>query len=54
MQLDATPRDLNGEGGCDVRTLDKLVDGVNNTTLDLHMWMIPFTPDGWVELMEIF
>ena len=44
------PRDLNGEGGCDVRTLDKLVDGVNNTTQDIHMWMVPFTPDGdhWV------
>lgn len=28
--------------GSDYRTLDKLFDGVNNTTDDHHMWLIPF------------
>lgn len=42
--LDASPRDMNSiQGGTgDYRTLDKLVDGVNNTTDDRHMWLIPF------------
>lgn len=26
------------------RTVDKLVDGINKTTDDLHMWLCPFTP----------
>jgi hypothetical protein len=26
--------------------LDKLVDGENTTTQDVHMWMVPFTADG--------
>ena len=30
----------------DVRTLEKLVDSVNITTQDNHMWMVPFTADG--------
>jgi hypothetical protein len=45
-QMDADPRDLNAQGGSDVRTLDKLVDGVHLTTQDNHMWMVPFTADG--------
>jgi hypothetical protein len=42
--VDANPRDLSAIG-CfdDPRTPDKLVDGVNNTTDDTHMWLIPFT-----------
>jgi protein JBTS26 len=28
--------------GSDYRTLDKLIDGVNNTMDDHHMWLIPF------------
>jgi hypothetical protein len=28
----------------DVRTIDKLVDGVNITTDDTHMWLIPYAP----------
>lgn len=28
----------------DPRTLDKLFDGVNDTTDDHHMWLCPFTP----------
>lgn len=39
------PRDLNdipGNSG-DKRTKDKLVDGVNVTTDDAHMWLAPFT-----------
>jgi len=43
--LDANPRDLRVLPGYegDDRTLDKLVDGVNVTTVDEHMWLIPFT-----------
>ncbi|XP_068610713.1 katanin-interacting protein [Brachionichthys hirsutus] len=41
----ASPRDLNDlpECGHDLRTLDKLIDGSNITTDDLHMWLIPFS-----------
>ena len=46
--VDADPRDLNTldsvEG--DDRTLDKLLDGVNITTDDVHMWLAPFTAGG--------
>lgn len=41
----ANPRDMNSMGGGqgnDYRTLDKLIDGVNNTMDDHHMWLIPF------------
>ncbi|ETV65305.1 hypothetical protein, variant [Aphanomyces astaci] len=42
-QLDATPRDLQSLGYTgDPRTLDKLVDGVNVTCDDTHMWLVPF------------
>ncbi|KAL1787305.1 KIAA0556-like isoform X2 [Sigmodon hispidus] len=45
-QLSASPRDLNDlpEYTDDSRTLDKLIDGVNITTEDEHMWLIPFSP----------
>uniref|UniRef100_A0A8C1GUB8 KATNIP domain-containing protein n=1 Tax=Cyprinus carpio TaxID=7962 RepID=A0A8C1GUB8_CYPCA len=41
----ASPRDLNDlpEYSSDLRTLDKLFDGMNITTDDKHMWLIPFT-----------
>ncbi|XP_052452577.1 katanin-interacting protein [Carassius gibelio] len=41
----ASPRDLNDlpEYSNDLRTLDKLFDGMNITTDDKHMWLIPFT-----------
>ena len=42
--LDANPRDINsvpGHSG-DNRTLDKLIDGVNVTCDDNHMWLAPF------------
>lgn len=35
--------DLPGNQG-DARTPDKLVDGVNNTYDDRHMWLAPFSP----------
>ncbi|XP_052055562.1 katanin-interacting protein isoform X3 [Apodemus sylvaticus] len=45
-QLSASPRDLNDlpEYNDDSRTLDKLIDGMNITTEDEHMWLIPFSP----------
>ena len=45
--VDACPRDLNdipGVSGQD-RTLDKLVDGRDNTTDDRHMWLAPCSSD---------
>ena len=49
--VDAEPRDLSAIG-CfdDPRTPDKLVDGVNNTTDDTHMWLIPYTPGSTHEV----
>uniref|UniRef100_A0ABK0LPG3 Katanin interacting protein n=1 Tax=Rattus norvegicus TaxID=10116 RepID=A0ABK0LPG3_RAT len=46
QQLSASPRDLNDlpEYSDDSRTLDKLIDGMNITTEDEHMWLIPFSP----------
>ncbi|XP_069762164.1 katanin-interacting protein isoform X2 [Narcine bancroftii] len=43
--IEASPRDLNElpEYNEDSRTLDKLIDGINITTEDKHMWLIPFT-----------
>ncbi|KAM4623791.1 katanin-interacting protein [Polymixia lowei] len=43
--MTAVPRDLNDlpDYGQDLRTLDKLVNGHNITTDDLHMWLIPFS-----------
>lgn len=44
--VSANPSDVNslpGGDGLDPRTPDKLVDGVNWTCDDLHMWLAPFT-----------
>ena len=47
--LQAVPRDINElpfilqSGSRDIRTLDKLYDGVNRSYEDQHMWLAPFT-----------
>ncbi|OQR96676.1 hypothetical protein ACHHYP_13821 [Achlya hypogyna] len=42
-QLSAEPRDLHSLGyDGDPRTLDKLIDGVDITCDDTHMWLVPF------------
>ncbi|XP_042197206.1 katanin-interacting protein isoform X2 [Callorhinchus milii] len=43
--IEASPTDLNElpEYNEDIRTLDKLIDGINITMEDEHMWLIPFT-----------
>ncbi|KAK3752195.1 hypothetical protein QZH41_019340, partial [Actinostola sp. cb2023] len=43
--MEAHPRDLNDLSNYDDddRTLDKIIDGINVTTSDEHMWLIPFT-----------
>ena len=54
-QIVCNPRsvaDLPGNQG-DVRTPDKLVDGVNNTYDDRHMWLTPWTPGQVRCLTEI-
>jgi protein JBTS26 len=42
--IDANPKDMNSipGHGSDYRTLDKLIDRVNNTDDDHHMWLVPF------------
>lgn len=42
--VEANPRDMNSipGHGQDHRTLDKLINGVNNTCDDRNMWLIPF------------
>jgi hypothetical protein len=58
VAIDAYPRDINsvpGHSG-DTRTLDKLVDGVDSTVDDNHMWLAPCLsrkdggsiPDQWL------
>eukprot|EP00602_Paraphysomonas_sp_CaronLab_P009978 CAMPEP_0185037942 /NCGR_PEP_ID=MMETSP1103-20130426/32999_1 /TAXON_ID=36769 /ORGANISM="Paraphysomonas bandaiensis, Strain Caron Lab Isolate" /LENGTH=1795 /DNA_ID=CAMNT_0027576163 /DNA_START=144 /DNA_END=5534 /DNA_ORIENTATION=- len=49
--IDASPRDLSVIG-CfdDPRTPDKLVDGVNDSTDDTHMWLIPYSKGSTHEL----
>ena len=46
--ITANPKDVNVLTGYgrDPRTVDKLVDGYNRTTDDLHMWLAPFTQGG--------
>lgn len=46
--VSAFPQDMNqikGHSG-DPRTLDKLINGVNQTTDDKNMWLIPFSKHG--------
>ncbi|KAL4086740.1 hypothetical protein PRIC1_013801 [Phytophthora ramorum] len=56
--VDAQPRDINilKEPGAthDVRTLDKLYDGVNNTYDDRHMWLAPHAPSHPNKLVVFF
>ncbi|KAG1708641.1 hypothetical protein DVH05_022270 [Phytophthora capsici] len=56
--IDAQPRDINilKEPGTtqDVRTLEKLYDGVNNTYDDRHMWLAPHTPSHPNKLVIFF
>jgi len=44
-QIKANPADINilPEYGNDPRTIDKLMDGVNMTCDDVHVWLAPFT-----------
>ena len=46
--ISAHPRDLNDLPGCsgDDRTIDKIIDGVNVTMDDSHMWLAPIPNDG--------
>lgn len=54
------PRDINDlpemqNSECkDVRTLDKLCDGTNDTLEDEHMWLVPFVPGRPNFLFVIF
>ncbi|KAF1327984.1 Ste/ste11/cdc15 protein kinase, partial [Globisporangium splendens] len=56
--IDAQPRDINvlHEPGAphDVRTLDKLYDGVNNAYDDRHMWLSSHTPSQHNKVVIFF
>lgn len=46
LQITAKPLDINilNEYDKDPRVVTNLVDGVNRTRDDVHMWLTPFTP----------
>lgn len=56
--VEAVPRDINvlkrPDEPLDIRTLDKLYDGVNNTYKDSHMWLAPFVPGRANEIFVHF
>ncbi len=47
LQITADPPDINilPEYGNDPRVVKNLIDGVNKTRDDIHMWLAPFTPN---------
>ncbi|OQR91166.1 hypothetical protein ACHHYP_04929 [Achlya hypogyna] len=56
-QIQAVPRDINvlpESKHADVRTLDKLYDGVNNTYDDSHMWLTPYNLNPADPTVKIF
>ncbi len=48
FQISADPSDINvlAEYDSDPRVVGNLLDGVNQTRDDMHMWLTPFTPGG--------
>lgn len=44
QNITAKPKDMSEMSGLrsEKRTLDKLIDGLNNTTDEQHMWLIPY------------
>lgn len=45
VNVHASPSSINElRGVADIRTLDKLVDGANNTWDDQHMWLTIYDP----------
>ena len=54
IQISADPADINvlPEYGSDPRVVSNLLDGVNQTRDDLHMWLAPFTP-GHTHIVRI-
>ena len=46
IQISADPADINvlPEYSSDPRVVSNILDGVNQTRDDLHMWLAPFTP----------
>lgn len=46
MKITADPPDINilPEYGRDPRVVGNILDGVNRTRDDTHMWLAPFTP----------
>ena len=50
--LSANPPDINvlPEYDSDPRTIDKLIDGNNHTSDDMHVWLAPFSQGGHVEI----
>ena len=48
LQITANPRDINilPDYQNDPRVVSNLVDGINKTRDDIHMWLAPFTETG--------
>ena len=46
VQISAEPTDINelAEYSNDPRVVTNLLDGINQTRDDVHMWLAPFTP----------
>lgn len=42
------------EADWDPRTPDKLIDGVNDTLIDSHMWLAPYTPGLANQVFVVF
>ena len=53
--ITADPADINilPEYGQDPRTVDKLIDGVNLSTDDMHAWLAPLCDDKKINLVSM-
>lgn len=49
-----TPKSQLSHGSLDVRTPDKLIDGVNDTSDPKHMWLAPILPGCVNKLFVVF
>jgi len=55
QNLAAFPESVNIlPGVCDPRSSDKLIDGVNDTTNPIHMWLAPILPNKINRILFIF
>ncbi|XP_067672341.1 katanin-interacting protein-like isoform X2 [Haliotis asinina] len=55
-QISAKPKDINElpDYHKDPRVITNIIDGINRTRDDVHMWLAPFTPSGDHKVFMIF